>query len=145
MIKGKAVSPVAAFVRMLGKCYSPENAQGTRKIMEVLILASVTSPQEVRQALRIAQEFLPEQELAELWKAENAKASTARPSLATASFSTQTSFALEMDDVAQLTPKSVATVLTQLRRMQLISLDPLSMVRFAMISPDPIGFELCKS
>ncbi len=137
-----AANPMAGFLLLLKKYYVPGNATsslGTRRLLEMLLRAPSTRPQDARAALTMAQQFMQESELTSLWSVENHlhRTAAAAPSAGAAGGAT-----IEMDDVAAMPPKLIAATLTFLRHRQFVGIDPAHMVRFAMISPDPSSFEL---
>jgi hypothetical protein len=136
-----ATNPMAGFLLLLKKYYVPGNATsslGTRRLLEMLLLAPSTRPQDARAALAIAQQFMQESELTSLWSVENHQHRT----IAAPSANLSAGATIEMDDVAALPPKLIASTLSFLRHRQFIGIDPAHIVRFAMISPDPSSFEL---
>ncbi len=136
-----SANPVTGFVHLLRKYYVAGDATsslGTRKLLEMLLKAPSTRPQDARSALTLAQGFMQESELTSLWSMENPKGVPALPS----SKLPGGGATMEMDEIGALPPRQVAAALTMLRHKQFVSIDPAHIVRFAMISPDPSSFEL---
>ena len=137
-----AAGPMAGFMLLLRKYYVPGNptcSLGTRRLLEMLLRAPSTRPQDARAALTLAQQFMQEAELTSLWSVESHPrgAAAVLPSVRAAGGAS-----MEMDDVAAMPARLVAATLTHLRHKQFVGIDPAHVVRFAMISPDPSSFEL---
>ena len=144
---------IPGFVRTLGR-YAVDSLSksGARRLLEILLLAPSTRPQDARAALSGAQSFLGEVELAALWQLENQRSTSLDRAAATLTTSDKNASGmagvnsslalLELDEVAAYSPKQVALALTALRARQYAGLSPADIVGFAMISPDPLSFEL---
>jgi hypothetical protein len=136
---------IPGFVRVLGE-YAVDAASklGARKLLEVLLGSPSTRPHDSRAALQGAQAFLSEVELASLWQQETQRSASSqdRPALTTSSTEAPSASLLELDDIMTFSPKQVASALSAVRQRQYIGLAPADIVGFAMISPDPLSFEL---
>lgn len=147
---------IPGLVRAIGKyAVDQQTKAGARRLLETLLLSPSTNVSDARAALSGAQSFLGEVELAELWQLENQRTATLERAAAEkggggggggsaggGAVGAAAGGGLEQDDVAAMPARQVAQALTHLRARQYAALGPADIVGFAMISPDPLSFEL---
>jgi hypothetical protein len=134
---------IPGFVRLIGKyAFDATSKTGARKLLETLLESPSTRPQDARVALAGAQSFLGEVELAALWQLENQRSANVEKAALLSRSEKSGGSSLELDEATAFSPKQIAAALTALRARQYAALAPADIVGFAMISPDPMSFEL---
>ena len=159
-VEGQRTQGLVSFVQTLKKMYivdAKEDDQSHHGVLTLLQswLDAKPTARDAREVLQQTQTFLTEGEQATLWKVENMRAmpstsarrmsggaSGASSGGAGSSSSSGAASALDMEDLLNVSPRTVAATLTLMRSAQFAAMATIDVVRFCTLTPDPSAFEL---